>query len=94
MWKVGCDLSGRLRLGPVRSCSIYLDKREDTTDLVWEPPKRPSPWWWHGPTERLRRVSTHLHAVVLVVDVLKPGDELAGIEAVSHRLVLIPLRDQ
>lgn len=34
----------------------------------------------------------HLHAVVLVVHVLEPGDELARVEAVAHRLVLVALR--
>lgn len=34
---------------------------------------------------------THLHAVVLVIHILEPGDELAGIEPISHGLVLIPL---
>lgn len=34
----------------------------------------------------------YLHAVVFVVHILDPGDELAGVEAVSHRLVLIALR--
>lgn len=34
----------------------------------------------------------HLHAVVLVVHVLEPGNELAGVEPVAHGLVLIPLK--
>lgn len=36
----------------------------------------------------------HLHAVILVIYILDPGNELTGIETISHRLVFITLRQR
>lgn len=38
------------------------------------------------------KVNIYLHAVILVIHILDPGNELASIEAISDRFVLITLR--
>lgn len=39
----------------------------------------------------LNKTPPHLHAVVLIIHILNPGDKLPSIEAISHRLVFVPL---
>lgn len=41
----------------------------------------------------MHKEAPHLHAVVLIIHILNPGDKLPSIEAISHRLVFIPLEN-
>lgn len=58
------------------------------------PPPTPYTCWDPQPRRSSGARGPHLHAVILVVHVLQPGDELAGIEPVTHRLVLVPLQER
>lgn len=41
----------------------------------------------------LQTPDTYLHAVIFIIHILDPGNKLASIETISHRFVLITLRN-
>lgn len=59
--------------------------------------KHKSTWYMHDitvskPLTEDITANFYLHAVIFIIHILDPGNELASVEAISHRFVLITLR--
>lgn len=92
-WTFNCHSILCTALRAAASCCCRINKH------VWGggETKHKSTWYMHDitvskPLTEDITANFYLHAVIFIIHILDPGNELASVEAISHRFVLITLR--